>query len=195
MPLPPGTEILAHWAASRRLSFTAHPDEAWFRQWEPYATITPPSAYYNACTWTASGSRHLCIAEPWYAPEGEAPLERTLLGFAVHPGITRRAAARLGEHFLTRVVFLEGPPPIPVTLGDPAWDAGAATFASSPEVAAGAFHPRLRRLLHDRGFQGHIELRARGGLVVHLAGVQPNPGGYELLLGVLREITDAAVAG
>ena len=193
MWLPPGSELIAHWAASRRLSYVAHPDEAWFRQWEPYATITPPAAYYNACTWTAPAG-HACIVEPWYAPEGEPPLERALMGFAVHGGITVRAAARVGEHFLTRVVFLEGPPPIPVKIGDPTWDERAATFATSPEVAAAAFHPRLRRLLAKRGFQGHIELRARGGLVVHVAGLLPTPAGYEQMLAAVREIVETAVA-
>ncbi len=38
----------------RRLAFTARPDEAWFRRWEPYDTIAPPSAYLSACTWTAN---------------------------------------------------------------------------------------------------------------------------------------------
>ena len=191
--MPFGSEAIAHWAASRHLSYVAHPDEGWFRQWEPYVTLTPPGTYYNACTWTAVGG-HICIVEPWYAAEGEVPLERTLLGFAVHNGVQRRAAVRFGEHFTTRAIFLEGPPPIPVKIGDPAWDEHAATFATSPEVAAAAFHPRLRRLLAQRGFQGHLELRARGGVVVHLAGAHPHPGGYELLLTAVREIVDAAVA-
>lgn len=192
MPLPPGSDLIAHWAATRRLSYVAHPDEEWFRQWEPYATLTPPTAYYNACTWTAANG-HACVVEPWFASEGEQPLERTLFGFAVHSGIGTRAAARAGDHFPTRVVFLEGPPPIPVQVGDPAWDERVATFATSPEVAKAAFHPRLRRLLAARGFQGHIELRARGGLVVHLAGVQPTPAGYEQVLAAVREIVEAAV--
>jgi hypothetical protein len=193
MLVPPGSDLIAQWAATRGLSYAPRPDEEWFRQWEPYATITPPTAYYNACTWTAPAG-HVCIAEPWYAPEGEDPLERTVLGFAVHAGISRRAAMRVGEHFLTRVVFLEGPPPPRVKLGDPLWDQHVTTFAASVEDAAAAFHPGLRAFLAARGFQGHLELRARGGLVVHVAGLRPIPAGYEQMLAAVRDIVSVAVA-
>ncbi|WP_437871567.1 hypothetical protein [Sorangium sp. So ce363] len=191
MPPPLGSEHIAAWAARRGLAFTARPDEAWFRRWEPYDTIAPPSAYLSACTWTANPG-HAVIAEPWYA-EGEAePLERTLLGFAAHPALQRRASMRVGEHFLTRVAFIESAPPPRVTLDDALWDAHVTTFAASQREAAGAFHPRLRKLLARRGFQGHLELRP-GGLVVHCAGLRPIPEHYERLLGVVRELVNAAI--
>ncbi|KYF75524.1 hypothetical protein BE11_33595 [Sorangium cellulosum] len=191
MPPPPGSERIAAWAARRGLAFTPRPDEAWFRRWEPYDTIAPPSAYLSACTWTANPG-HAVIVEPWYA-DGEAePIERSLLGFATHPALPRRAAMRVGEHFLTRVAFIESPPPPRVALGDALWDAHVTTFAASPSDAAAAFHPRLRKLLARRGFQGHLELR-RGGLVVHCAGLRPVPEHYERLLGVVREIVNAAI--
>jgi hypothetical protein len=117
------------------------------------------------------------IVEPWYATDDGEPLERALLGFAMHPGITRRAAMRVGEHFMTRVAFLESPSPPQVRIGDALWDEHVTTFAASAEVAAAAFHPRLRKLLAGWGFQGHLELRARGGLVVHWAGLRPIPAG------------------
>jgi hypothetical protein len=192
MPLPHGSELIAHYAATRRLAYVPYPEETWFRQWEPYLTLTPPSAYYNACTWT-SPVGHACIVEPWYAAEGEAPLERTVIGFAVSGAIMHRAAARVGEHFVTRVAFLEGPPLPEVKIGDALWDEHVHTFATSPDVAAAAFPPRLRQLLASRGFRGHIEMRARGGLVLHVAGLLPTPGGYDQLLGAIREIVDVAV--
>ncbi|WP_437680610.1 hypothetical protein [Sorangium sp. So ce131] len=191
MPPPLGSDLIAAWAARRGLAFTPRPDEDWFRRWEPYDTIAPPSAYRSACTWMTSPG-HAVIAEPWYA-DGEAePLERTLLGFAAHPALRHRAAMRVGEFFLTRVAFIESPPPPKVTLGDALWDAHVTTFAASPREAAAAFRPRLRKLLATRGFQGHLELRP-GGLVVHCAGLRPVPEHYERLLGVVREIVNAAI--
>lgn len=99
---------------------------------------------------------------------------------------------RVGEHFLTRVAFIESPPPPRVVLGDALWDAHVTTFAASPREAAAAFHPRLRKLLARRGFQGHLELRA-GGLVVHCAGLRPIPEHYDRLLGIVRELVNAAL--
>jgi hypothetical protein len=189
---PPGSDPIAAWAARRGLAFTPRPEEAWFRSWEPYDTLAPPSAYLGACTWVAPPG-HAVIAEPWYAADGDDPLERTLLGFAVHPALRRRASMRVGEHFLTRVAFIESPPPPRVTLGDALWDAHVTTFARSPEEAAAAFHPRLRRLLAARGFSGHLELR-RGGLVVHCAGLRPVPEHYDRLLGIVRELVNAAMS-
>lgn len=190
--LPSGSEAIAQLAGARRLVYQARPDEAWFRRWEPYDTIAPPSLYYNAITWTLSPGA-IVIAEPWSALEDGEPLERTLLGFASHPGLMRRAAMRVGEHFLTRVAFLESPPPPKVLIGDKLWDAHVTTFAASPLEASTAFHPQLRALLAERGFQGHLELRA-GGLVVHYAGMQPTPDAYERLMRIVMEIVNAAIA-
>ncbi len=65
--------------------------------------------------------RHAVIAEPWYAEGESEPLERTLLGFAAHPALQRRASMRVGEHFVTRVAFIEALP-ARVTLDDALWD-------------------------------------------------------------------------
>jgi hypothetical protein len=192
MPPPPGTELVAQWAARRRLAFTPSPDEGWFRRWEPYDTIAPPTAYLNACTWMTSPG-HAVIAEPWYATDDAEPLQRALLGFAVHPGLAHRASMRVGEHFLTRVAFIESAPPPRVKLGDALWDAHVTTFALSPQDASAAFHPRLRKLLAGRGFQGHLELRP-GGLIVHCAGLRPVPEHHQRLLEILRDIVNAALA-
>ncbi|WP_437993504.1 hypothetical protein [Sorangium sp. So ce145] len=191
MPTVRGSELIESWAARRGLAFTLRPDEAWFRRWEPYDTIAPPSAYIRACTWMTNPG-HVVLVEPWYADGDADPLERTLLGFASHPALRHRASMRVGEHFLTRVAFIESPPPPRVVLGDALWDAHVTTFAASTREAAAAFHPRLRKLLATRGFHGHLELR-RGGLVVHCAGLRPAPEHYESLLGVVREIVSAAV--
>ena len=189
--LPPGSDAVAAWAASRRLAYDARPDEAWFRRWEPYDTMPPATVYYNACTWTKS-RLIIVLAEPWFAPEDGEPLERTVLGYASHPDLTRRAAARVGEHLLTRVAFIENAPPPTVTVGDKLWDEHVTTFAASGSEAAAAFHPRLRKLLSGWGFRGHLEMRA-GGIVMHFAGLFPEPRGYEKLLGALTDVVNHAV--
>jgi hypothetical protein len=191
-PLPLGSVSIARWAKERRLGYEAHPEDAWFRGWEPHDTIAPPSFFLNACTWMTSPG-HVVIVEPWYAPADGEPLDRALVAFASHPGLLRRAAMRVGEHFLTRVAFLESPPPPTVQLGDALWDAHVTTFASSGLEAASAFHPRLRKLLARWGFQGHLELRA-GGLVVFYAGLRPVPQSYDRLLGIAKELVTTAIA-
>jgi hypothetical protein len=190
--LPLGSDRIAVWASQRGLAYEAHPDDAWFRRWEPYDTMAPPTAYMSSCTWTTA-TGHVVLVEPWYAPEDAEPLERTVLAFATHPALVQRAAARVGEHFNTRTLFLENPPPPEVKLGDALWDAHAATFAASADDARAAFHGRLRRLLAGWGFQGHLELRAGGGLVVHAAGLAPTPDGYARLLQMANDVVDAAV--
>ncbi len=57
------------------------------------------------------------------------------------------------------------------------------TFAASQREAAGAFHPRLRKLLARRGFQGHLELRLAGSWFTAPA-CGPSEH-YERLLGVV----------
>jgi hypothetical protein len=190
--LPPGSELVARFAASRSLPYEARPDEAWFRRWEPYDTIAPPTLYYNAITWSAPPGV-IVVAEPWAAAEDSEPLERTLLGYAQHPGLLRHAAMRVGEHFLTRVAFVESPPPPTVKLGDKLWDTHVVTHAASGLEAEAAFHPRLRQLLAGWGFQGHLELRA-GGLVVHWAGLSPIPDHYERLMRIVMELVNTAIA-
>src|SRR5690606_40226072 len=101
-------------------------------------------------------------------------------------------SARAGEHFVTRVSILVDPPPPEIALGDPVWDAHVKTFAHSLDEARRALTAPLRELLRARGFRGHLELRP-GNAVVHLAGIQPSPTGYEALLGGARAIVDAAL--
>lgn len=189
--LPPGSEAVAQWAASRRLGYEARPEDAWFRRWEPYDTMAPATVYYNAVTWTKS-RLVVVLAEPWFAPEDGEPLERTLLGFASHPDLVRRAAARVGEHLLTRVAFIENARPPTVQVGDKLWDQHVATFAASGSEAAAAFNARLRKLLAGWGFHGHLEMRA-GGVVMHFAGIYPEPRGYERLQKALIEVVNHAV--
>lgn len=192
---PVGSTRVARWATASGLAFESHPDEAWFRRWEPHETLAPPSFYLNSCTFmTPMG--HVVLVEPWYAAAGEEPLERTVLAFAVVPTLPHvpgRAAARVGEHFLTRVAFLESVPLPEVRLGDPVWDAHVKTFATSEGDARAAFHPRLRKLLSGWGFSGHMEMRP-SGLIVHYAGLQPTPEGYDRLLRITQEILGKATA-
>jgi hypothetical protein len=191
--LPHGSTAIAAWAASRRYGYDPLPDEAWFRRWEPHDTIAPPARFFNAVTWMARPDPgHVVVVEPWYAEEGD-PLERVLLAFAVHPALRHRAAARAGDHFVTRAAYIESPPPPEVKLGDPIWDANVASFALSAEEAAAGFHRRVRKLLSGWGFRGHVELRP-GGLVVYYAGLAPTPDGYDRLMRVAREIVGKAVA-
>jgi hypothetical protein len=191
-PLPQGSTQIATWATAHGLAYEGRPDESWFRRWEPHDTIAPPSSYINSCTCPAQPG-HIVLVEPWFAPEGMDPLERAVIAFAVHPGLSRRAAMRVGEHFLTRVAFIESPPPPTVTVGDPIWDEHVTTFAASSGDAQAAFHPRLRKLLSGWGFQGHLEIRP-GGLVVYYAGLKPTADGYLRLLRIAQEILAKASA-
>lgn len=192
LPLPPGSPAIAEFARVRGLSYDAHPDETWFRRWEPHDTIAPPGAFFNACTWVTNPGM-LVLVEPWYAAPDLEPLERAVMAFAVHPGIRRRAAMRVGDYFLQRVAYLESPPPPTVKIGDRTWDEHVVTLAASPSEAASAFHPSLRGLLAGRGFKGHLELRA-GGLVCYYGRLQPTFEGYDRLLNIVREIVNTAIS-
>ncbi len=191
--VPHGSSVIAHWAASRGLRYEAHPDESWFRRWEPHDTIAPPSHFLNACTWIAAPHPgHVVLVEPWYAFDDMPPLDRTVMAFASHPSLGPRAAIRGGEHFLTRVAFIESARPPEAPLGDPAWDALVTTFAASPEMAATAFHRRLRKLLVGWKFQGHLEVRP-GGLVLHFAGLRPIQEDYDRLLRITQQVVEKAI--
>lgn len=134
----------------------------------------------------------MCV-EPWYASDldGE-PLERTLLAYATHPALMHRAAMRVGEHFVTRVAYIESPPPPKVMIGDALWDNHVTTFAASGAEAARAFPSRLRSMLARWGFQGHLELRP-GGIAIHVAGLQPVAEHYQRLFGITRDVLHAIV--
>ena len=56
------------------------------------------------------------------------------------------AAMRVGEHFVTRTLYLESAPPPEVQLGEPVWDRHVTTFARSVEDALSR---RTRALLLD----------------------------------------------
>jgi hypothetical protein len=177
--LPPGSEQIAAWARQHRFAYEGWPDQRWFRGWEPYDTMVSPEAWFNSVSW-ALGPGSVTVAEPWLAPLDSEPLDRTLITFVTHPGFRRRAAARGGEHFNTRVTFLESAPPPRVELGDPVWDRAMATFAASASEADAALPLVARQLLASWGFSGHVEVRP-GGLVVHFAGMQPVVGQIERL--------------
>jgi hypothetical protein len=136
---------------------------------------------------------HIVLVEPWYAFDDMPPLDRTLIAFASHPSLGPRASIRGGEHFLTRVAYIESPPPPQVEIGDPAWDANLTTFAASRAIAAAAFHARLRKLLVGWKFQGHLEVRP-GGLVLHFAGLRPIQEDYDRLLRITQQVVEKAVA-
>ncbi len=192
MPRAPiGSEQIAAWAASRGLAYRPAPDEAWFRDWEPFDTMAPPTLYLNACTWPQMPGQ-VTVVEPWYAPEDGTPLDRTIVAFANHPGLRFKASMRAGEHFLTRVAFIESKPPPEVKLGDELWDKHVTTFAWTAQEGGAAFHRRVRRLLAGWGFQGHIELR-QGGLVCHYAGLVPNARDYDRMLFIVRDLVNTAV--
>lgn len=192
-PLPPGSDRVAAWAKEQRFAYEALPDQQWFRGWEPYDTMNSPEGWFNSVAW-ALPPGGVVVAEPWLAPLDSEPLDRTALIFVMHPGFRRRAAARGGEHFNTRVAFLESPPPPRVELGDPEWDAHMVTFAASPSEAVEAFPPGARRLLARWGFAGHIEVRP-GGLVVHFGGMKPVPEQLARLPHSIAELVQAFFAG
>jgi hypothetical protein len=186
------SERVAAWALTSGFGWASHPAESWFRQWEPYDTISPPGYYLRSVTRNSPHGPYVCV-EPWYASDLETePLERTLLAYATHPGLLYRAAVRSGEHFVTRVAYIESPPPPKVTLGDPLWDKHVVTYGAPGSKAALAFPPRVRSLLASWGFQGHLEVRP-GGLVIHMAGLRPITEHYQRLLGIAREVLHAIV--
>jgi hypothetical protein len=191
--VPAGTDSVARWALGRRVGFEPRPDPTWFRAWEPFDTMVAPAHYYGACSWPAPPGS-ITLVEPYTESEDSQldPLDRTVLAFASHPALRHRCAARVGEHFITRVSFLSDKPPPRVHIGDPVWDEHVVTMAPSAEIAQAALTPALRRLLQGWGFAGHLELRP-GCAIVHIAGVQPTPGGYEHLGRAAPQIVLAAL--
>lgn len=184
--IPPGSHAIRDFAYARRLAWEARPDERWFRHWEPFDTMVAPELWLNAVTERTAWGVHVA-AEPWTAGEGLEPIERAVVGFAQVPTPLRRGAMRVGEPFLTKVAFLEAPPPPCVKVGDKVWDEHVTTFAASPSEAASAFPPRLRELLRRRGFRGHLEMRP-GGFIVHHEGWPATPDSYDRTLRMLHEI-------
>lgn len=184
--LPEGSPFVARWAASRGLFFQPQPDLNWFQAWEPFDTMVSGTVYYNAASFTA-GPSQITLVEPWIGPEDSEPLDRTLLAFCVDARFTLRVAARGGEHFNTRVSFLENAKMPTVTLGDPDWDEHMTTFAASPTEAQRALPLRVRQHLAHLGFAGHLEIRP-GGLILHFAGTHPTVDHYERLARITPEV-------
>ncbi len=188
---PVGTPAIGRWAASRQMGYDKRPEQSWFRGWEPYDTMVSPACYLNACSWKARPATAV-IAEPWTEEGDTEPMDRTLLGLVSHPGLRHRASMRSGEHFITRVAFVQSRPPPQVQLGDALWDQHVVTFAADAREAAMAFHPELRRMLATWGLRGHLELRP-GGLVLHDARLKPTAADYERLARALPDIVNTAL--
>lgn len=185
-------ERIGAWAQASGFAWSPFPEESWFRHWEPHDTIAPPGHYLRSVTRTSPHGPYV-VVEPWYASDlYSEPLERTIIAYATHPNLMHRAAMRVGEYFLTRVAFIESPPPPTVTVGDPVWDKHVTTFAASGSEAARAFRPRLRTLLASWGFQGQLEIRP-GGLVLFMAGLRPVTEHYQRLMGITRDVLHALV--
>ncbi|WP_272460085.1 hypothetical protein [Polyangium jinanense] len=187
-----GADRIGAWAYANGFAWNPFPGESWFRPWEPHDNIAPPGHFLHSVTRQTPHGPYVLV-EPWYAPDLETePLERTIFAYAAHPNLVRRAAMRVGEHFVTRVAYLESAPPPKVQIGDKLWDQHVTTFAASPVEAAAAFPPRLRSMLASWGFQGHLEMRP-GGLVIFMAGLRPVAEHYQRLLGVAREVLHATL--
>lgn len=187
-----GERRIQQWAAKAGMRFQRTPDPAWYAQWEPFDTMVAPERYVNAAVGTHAHG-HLAVAEPWLARDDDAPLDRTLLGYATHDGLRYRASARVGGWFNTRVAYVGSAKPNEVAVGDSSWDAEAVTFAMTPDHARAAFHPALRTMLLAWHFRGHLELRT-GGLVVHVAGLHPIAEDYEKLFAFVRAVLANAAA-
>ncbi len=171
------------------MAFEAIPDARWFRAWEPFDTMVSPGCYFSAASWQ-HGSTTVTHAEAWYAEPGSEPLDRTVLTFLSDAAFRWRAAARGGEHFNTRVVFVGSAPPPEVTVGDRTWDGHMKTWSASSSAATSAFPPAVVQLLAAWGFSGHVEMRP-GGLVFHWAGVRPEPAGLDALARRVPELLAA----
>ncbi len=191
--VPVGSEAVLRWASARRVGYEARPSQEWFRAWEPFHEMVSPAAYYNACSWPAAPGS-VTLVEPYTEDEdsGIEPIDRTVIGFVSHPGLAGLASLRVGEHFITRSTILTDPPPPLVELGDPLWDQHVVTRSPSPAHARATLTTALRRLLARWGFTGHIELRP-GAAIVHYAGFQPTPEGYESLSRAIPQIVTAAL--
>jgi hypothetical protein len=153
--------------------------------------MTCPDAYYDAVTVPVAGGS-ATLVEPWYAPPELEPLGRAILVFVQHAAFSRRAAARSGEHFNTRVAYLESPPPPEVRVADARWDERFTTRAASPLEADVAFPKGARQLLLDWNFTGHVEVRP-GGLVLHPAATAPVPEHLARLVSALPTLVGAFV--
>ena len=188
---PSGSDQIAFWAHKRGLIYKLRPPMEWFREWEPFDTITSPPIYFNAVSWTANPGS-LTLAEPWTEDGMIEPMDRTILGFASHPALRYRASMRSGEHFITRVTFLTDKPAPEQKLGDPVWDEHCVTRAASSEQARAAFTSALRNLLRSWGFRGHIEMRPNG-LMMHHAALKPTPADYERMTQLLPQAVTAAL--
>lgn len=188
---PRGTAAIAQWARRKRVSHQVRPDQSWFRRWEPFDTMISPSCYLNACSWPAPPG-NVTLAEPWTEEGDDEPMGRTLVAFVSHPKLQHRASMRSGEHFITRVTFLEAPPLPEVELGDPLWDEHVSTRAASVADGAAAFRPELRQLLAGWGFRGHLEIRP-GGMVLHYAGLKPIPEHLSQLGRIVSQVLAAAL--
>ena len=189
---PEGSAQIEACARARRLTYEATPNPGWFAAWEPYDTMVSAEGYVNSVSWSMPPGT-ATIAEPWLAPLDSEPLDRTLLAFVTHPGFVRRAAARSGDHFNTRVAYIENPPPPTVQLGDSAWDAHVTTLAASASEATAAFPSAARQLLLSWRFNGHLEVRP-GGMVVHFAGTRPSPEHLDRLLSSVPTLVRALLA-
>ena len=189
--LPVGSDQIEQWAFKRRLQYKPRPDLKWFREWEPFDTISSPVLYFNAVSWQASPGS-LTLAEPWTEEGLNEPMDRTVLGFASHPELRWRASMHSGEHFITRVTFLTDKPLPEQSLGDPVWDEQCVTRAISAEHARAAFTTALRNLLRSAGFAGHIEMRPQG-LMLHVADLKPTAASYEQLSHMLPQVVTAAL--
>ncbi|MBW2523128.1 MAG: hypothetical protein JRI23_03090 [Deltaproteobacteria bacterium] len=188
---PQGTGPIAQWARRKRVAHQVRPEQGWFRKWEPFDTMISPTCFLNALSWPAPPG-NVTLAEPWTEEGDEEPMDRTIIAFVSHPGLRLRASMHAGEHFITRVTFLEDPPLPEVQLGDPLWDQHVVTRGASVEEAAAAFHPALRQLLAGWGFQGHLELRPCG-LVLHYAGLKPTPEHLSRMSRIVPEVVTAAL--
>jgi len=185
--------LIEQWAYRKGFTYQANPEPGWFDAWEPFETMVAPSAWFNAVS-KPYRSGHLTIAEPWLADEGFEPLDRTLVAFAVHPRLRHKASARIGESLLTRVAYVGTSPPPRALVGDPAWDDRAVTFAPIGTDPGAALVPGLRKLLGEWNFAGHIELRPRG-MILHVAGLRPDPESLEKMFQFATLAVDRAVDG
>jgi len=189
--MPGGTDRIAHWAARNGFAWRPVPEQEWFHAWEPYDTMVSPPRYINSVPRQYRRGA-ITFVEPWMGDEDTEPIDRTWMAFACHPRLIRKASARVGESFLTRVAFIETPPPPKVLLGDKEWDEWAMTFAVQQSEAQAAFRPQVRQVLRAWKFQGHVELRP-GGLILQVAGMGPTPENLEHLAKFAPAVLDAAL--
>ena len=173
---------LVDFAAQRGLHYEPDADERWLRVWEPFATLRVPIRYEH--TLQSTGSVGSLTLARFVVPGPQGYEASAWIAIAQDIRIDAPAAATcdLGGVFGEPLDLV--PMPRQATR-DPAFDATFATFAATPEEAARALTPSLRRLVMTWRTPLHIETR-RGGFILAPVALPADPPSLSWLLRAIQ---------